>query len=152
WLTRSSTCRRRPRKLREQVRDPNMTRWFKDSRVLWEGATFEDMVANMDLAGIEMGVITAAPHQVPRLPYSVGMNVTDEAFEAACQRFERFVRDVHADRVRQAGNLVRRRRDDAHLDSRQVHVRHHVLEGRSLPEDARILEPACHVRVANLLP
>ena len=35
---------------KEQVRDPNIARWFKDSRVLWEGASWEDMVKNMDEA------------------------------------------------------------------------------------------------------
>jgi predicted TIM-barrel fold metal-dependent hydrolase len=69
--------------------DPNMKRWFKDSRVLWEGATFEDMVANMDMAGIEKGIITASAGGDPSFGsvWSVGRSTTEEQFEAACARF-----------------------------------------------------------------
>src|SRR5207249_2639743 len=68
---------------RNPVTDPNIARWFKDSRVLFEGATFEQMVQNMDEAGIEMGIVTAAPEgDGGRSTWSVGSNVSDEAFEA----------------------------------------------------------------------
>src|SRR5262245_30633579 len=74
---------------KDVLADPNMKRWFKDSRVLWEGATWEDMVKNMDEAGIEKGILTASPSQPGRnfAPWAVGQNITEESFEAACQRF-----------------------------------------------------------------
>src|SRR5262245_50172027 len=79
--------------------DPNIKRWFKDSRVLWEGATFEQKCDNMDEAGIEMGILTASPEGSGRTTWSVGSNISDEAFEAACQRFVE-AREVSKGRLR----------------------------------------------------
>ena len=69
------------------TQDPNIARWFKDSKALFNGATNEEMVADMDEAGIEMGIITASGGSVPTSPYAIGQEVSDEVFDAACQRF-----------------------------------------------------------------
>ena len=55
--------------------DPNIARWFKDSKALVNGATIEEMVADMDEAGIEMGIVTVSAGNVPTSPYIVGQSV-----------------------------------------------------------------------------
>ncbi len=66
--------------------DPNMARWFKGSPHLDAGFTFDEMIEEMDKAGIEKGILLTAgqsanPH--PGSPWKVGMDITDEAFETA---------------------------------------------------------------------
>ena len=71
-----------------RIADPNMRRWFKGSQHMLEGASFEDTIAEMDKAGIEKGVLLTAGKSAnahPGSPWKVGMDITDEAFEEACQ-------------------------------------------------------------------
>src|SRR2546428_10116606 len=39
--------------------DPNIARWFRHSKALLAGATIDDMIADMDEAGIETAILTA---------------------------------------------------------------------------------------------
>jgi uncharacterized protein len=66
--------------------DPNIAKWFRNSKALMEGATVEQMVADMDASSIEAAILTAqgAPG-LPVGPYSVGQRIDDEGFDAACK-------------------------------------------------------------------
>ena len=68
--------------------DPNMARWFKGSKHMIEGATFEDMIAEMDKAGIEKGMLLTAGKSANAHPgnaWTTGQDITDEAFDEALQ-------------------------------------------------------------------
>jgi hypothetical protein len=66
--------------------DPNIARWFKDSKALLHGATIDDMVADMDETGIESGIVTASSGGVPDHPYNVGQNQDEEPFVAVLEK------------------------------------------------------------------
>ena len=68
--------------------DPNIARWFRHSKALLAGATIDDMIADMDEAGIETAILTAdgVPRGLHKSPYTVGQNVDDESFDAVCQK------------------------------------------------------------------
>ena len=71
--------------------DANMARWFKGSPHLVHGYTFEDMIAEMDKAGIEKGILLTAGQSAnkhPGTPWKVGMDITDEAFEEALAKLD----------------------------------------------------------------
>ena len=74
----------------QRTQDPNIARWFKDSKALFEGATPQEMLADMDETGIEMGILTCSAGGVPTNPYQVGQNVTEEGLLAAYERFSEF--------------------------------------------------------------
>jgi predicted TIM-barrel fold metal-dependent hydrolase len=75
-----------PKKEARKV-DPNIARWFKPSKTMSEGATLEEMVADMDATGIEKGHITAAiMGRISGRTYGVGQDIPDELFEALCRR------------------------------------------------------------------
>lgn len=78
--------------------DPNIARWFKDSKAMIHGATPQEMLADMDEAGIEKGMITVNPGQIPTGYYTVGQNVTEASFEAACEQWAN-LRKVAPDRI-----------------------------------------------------
>jgi len=67
--------------------DPNIARWFKGSKEMTQGATFEEMVAAMDAGGVEFAHLTAAVMgRVSSPTYGVGQDIPDQLFEALCRR------------------------------------------------------------------
>ncbi len=75
-----------PPKAPNPSQDPNIARWFRNSKALMEGATVEQMVADMDECSIEAAILTATGQpELPTGPYSVGQRITDETFDAACK-------------------------------------------------------------------
>lgn len=78
------------RKGQQRTQDPNIARWFKDSKALFEGATPDEMVADMDETGIEKGILTVSAGGVATNPYAVGQNVTEEGLLDAYGRFKEF--------------------------------------------------------------
>ena len=69
-----------------RVIDPNIARWFKDSKAMINGATIEEMVADMDESGIEFGIVTASAGGVPERPYMVGQNNSDAALDKVLEK------------------------------------------------------------------
>jgi hypothetical protein len=67
--------------------DPNIMRWFKDSKAMVNGATHEEMLADMDEAGIEFGMVTIQGGTQKTGYYAVGQEVSDESLDAAMQRY-----------------------------------------------------------------
>ena len=75
-----------PPKEPNKSQDPNIARWFRNSKALMEGATIEQMVADMDESQIEAAIMTATGQpELPTGPYSVGQRIDDERFNAACK-------------------------------------------------------------------
>src|SRR5271156_1945653 len=67
--------------------DPNIARWFKPSKQMSEGATLEEMVADMDAGDVEFAHLTAAiMGRVASPTYGVGQDIPDQLFEALCRR------------------------------------------------------------------
>lgn len=76
----------RPKKEGRGV-DANIARWFKPSKAVTEGATIDDMVAEMDAAGVEKGHLTAGIlGRAANAPYGVGQDIPDDLFEALCRK------------------------------------------------------------------
>src|SRR5580704_812835 len=74
---------------RQQARklDPNIQRWFKGSKAMSEGATLDEMVADMDAGDVEFAHVTAAiMGRVSGPTYGVGQDIPDQLFEALCRR------------------------------------------------------------------
>lgn len=74
---------------RQQARklDPNIQRWFKESKAMTEGATLDEMVADMDAGDVEFAHVTAAiMGRVSGPTYGVGQDIPDQLFEALCRR------------------------------------------------------------------
>lgn len=69
-----------------RVIDPNIARWFKDSKAMIHGATIDEMVADMDASNIEMGIVTASSGGVPAHPYNVGQNQDEGPFIAVLEK------------------------------------------------------------------
>jgi predicted TIM-barrel fold metal-dependent hydrolase len=78
-----------PEEARSRAMDPNIARWFKNSRTLFEGATPDEMVADMTANNIERAMVTIAGRGTPDNPYAIGQpEAWNEAeFEAHCQKF-----------------------------------------------------------------
>ncbi len=75
-----------PPKEPNKSQDPNIARWFRNSKALMEGATIEQMVADMDESQIEAAIMTATGQpELPTGPYSVGQRIDDERFDTACK-------------------------------------------------------------------
>lgn len=75
-----------PPKRPETPPDPNIARWFKDSKALFQGATAEQMIADMDESEIDAAIITASPAAATsQNPYVVGQRVEDSVFDEACR-------------------------------------------------------------------
>jgi len=70
----------------EQKIDPNIAKWFKPGDAVKFGFTLEELVRDMDAAGVEKGVLTAAALRLAPSPYSVGQNISDETYEKLCTR------------------------------------------------------------------
>jgi hypothetical protein len=67
--------------------DPNIQRWFKGSKAMTEGATLDEMVAELDAGGVEFAHVTAAiMGRVSGPTYGVGQDISDQFFEAFCRR------------------------------------------------------------------
>lgn len=67
-----------------RVLDPNITRWFKPSEQVASGATIEEIVAEMDAAGVEHGHLTAWSGDPDSGAYTVSSDYSDETFEILC--------------------------------------------------------------------
>lgn len=79
-----------PEEARTRVMDPNIARWFKNSRALFEGATPAQMVADMDANNVEKALLTIANRGTPASPYQVGQPqpfADDGWFERQCESF-----------------------------------------------------------------
>jgi len=74
------------RKAQEQKIDPNIAKWFKPGDAVKFGFTLEELVRDMEAAGVEKGVLTAAALRLAPSPYSVGQNISDETYEKLCTR------------------------------------------------------------------
>ncbi len=66
--------------------DPNIAKWFKPGDAVKFGFTLDDLLRDMDAAGVEKGVLTAAALRLASSPYSVGQNISDETYEKLCTR------------------------------------------------------------------
>jgi predicted TIM-barrel fold metal-dependent hydrolase len=66
--------------------DPSLARLFKKSDAYFKSETVEDMIQNMDQAGIEVAVVHSrtAGTQIPPNPWAVGQNADDAGFDANC--------------------------------------------------------------------
>src|SRR5437762_2971525 len=67
--------------------DPSLARLFKKSDAYFKSETVEDMIQNMDEAGIEVAVVHSrtAGTQIPENPWAVGQGATDAGFDANCE-------------------------------------------------------------------
>ena len=74
------------RRAQEQKIDPNIAKWFKPGDAVKFGFTLEELLRDMDAAGVEKGVLTAAALRLSPSPYSVGQNISDETYEKICTR------------------------------------------------------------------
>ena len=73
--------------------DPNIARWFKASKEMTEGATLEEMAAEMDAGDVEFAHVTAAiMGRVADPTYGVGQDIPDPLFEALCRRAAELMR------------------------------------------------------------
>ncbi|HEV2173649.1 MAG TPA: hypothetical protein VGR71_08780, partial [Nitrospira sp.] len=79
-----------PQRPREQKQpppmDPNIAKWFKPGKAFSQGTTIEDVIEEMDTAGVEKGVLTAGALQLHRSPYQVGQNIPDELYDTLCRK------------------------------------------------------------------
>jgi predicted TIM-barrel fold metal-dependent hydrolase len=71
-------------------RQSSVRRWFKDSKALMEGYTVEELVRDMDEAGVEKGLLTArygwhVPGTRPVGPLATSHGIEDEDFDRFCQ-------------------------------------------------------------------
>ena len=67
--------------------DPNIARWFKGSPAMTQGATLEEMVADMDAGDVEFAHVTAAiMGRVASPTYGVGQDIPEPLFESLCRR------------------------------------------------------------------
>jgi uncharacterized protein len=71
--------------------DPNIQKWFRPGQPFAEGTTIEDIIAEMDITGVEKGVLTAGALRLDKSPYTTGEHISDEAFETMCQRTARAI-------------------------------------------------------------
>ncbi|HEV3113354.1 MAG TPA: amidohydrolase family protein [Candidatus Binataceae bacterium] len=71
--------------------DPNIDKWFKPGEQVRHGFTVDDLVRDMDAAGVERGVMTAGVMRLPPSPYSVGQGISDETYEKICVRVAEMV-------------------------------------------------------------
>ncbi len=67
-----------------RVLDANITRWFKPSENVASGATVEEIITEMDAAGVEKGHLTAWSGDPGSGAYSVPSDYSDETFEILC--------------------------------------------------------------------
>src|SRR5438445_13894357 len=56
--------------------DPNIQKWFRPNQAFAEGASVEDVIAEMDTAGVEKGVLTAGALRLEKSPYTVGQHIS----------------------------------------------------------------------------
>src|SRR5215472_2059741 len=73
------------KKLIRQI-DANIDKWFKPGEQVRHGFTVDDLVNDMDAAGVERGVMTAGVMRLASSPYSVGQGIPDETYEKICMR------------------------------------------------------------------
>ncbi len=73
--------------------DPNIAKWFKPDKAFSQGASIEDLIQEMDTAGVEKGVLTAGVLQLHRSPYQVGQNISDELYDSLCAKTAKVVAD-----------------------------------------------------------
>jgi hypothetical protein len=66
--------------------DPNIDKWFKPGEQVRQGFTLDELVRDMDAAGVERGVMTAGVMRQTPSPYSVGQGISDETYEKICIR------------------------------------------------------------------
>src|SRR5687767_801646 len=84
--------------------DPNIARWFKNSKARLQGATVEEMVADMDEGGVQVGIVTIRPGErmaAGTSPWSVGQGITDESFDGNAQKLAAAIKQ-YPDRLRGA--------------------------------------------------
>ncbi|MBV8845073.1 MAG: hypothetical protein JO307_19880, partial [Bryobacterales bacterium] len=73
--------------------DPNIQKWFRTGQAFAEGTTIEDVIAEMDIAGVEKGVLTAGALRLDKSPYTTGQHISDDAFETMCRRTAKAIAD-----------------------------------------------------------
>jgi predicted TIM-barrel fold metal-dependent hydrolase len=73
--------------------DPNIQKWFRPNQAFAEGAAVEDVIAEMETAGVEKGVLTAGALRLEKSPYTVGQHISDETFETLCRRTAKALED-----------------------------------------------------------
>jgi len=81
------------RTAQERPLDPNIAKWFRPEKAFSHGATIEDVVNEMEAAGVEKGVLTASPMRLEKSPYAVGQRISDETFDTVCRRAAKALAD-----------------------------------------------------------
>lgn len=75
--------------------DPNLARWFHQPERITRGFTMEDLLTEMDTAGVEKAVLVGGVVTGKRLrhrsPYAVGHTIPDEDVEKACRKLAQLV-------------------------------------------------------------
>ena len=73
--------------------DANIAKWFKPGRAFAQGSTIEELIEEMDAAGVEKGVLTAGAMRIEKSPYTVGQRIADDTYETICRRLAKVIAD-----------------------------------------------------------
>jgi predicted TIM-barrel fold metal-dependent hydrolase len=73
--------------------DANLARLFKPGHAFAQGSTIEELIEEMDAAGVEKGVLTAGAMRFEKSPYTVGQRIADDTYETLCRRLAKVIAD-----------------------------------------------------------